>query len=169
MANFDEAFTYTVGNEGGFTNDPADAGGATNWGITIHDYSRWLGYSASVREVREMRLEVAKQIYEDFYWKPLSLFAVRHNGIATAIFDQAVNRGLGYARTLQRLLRVEADGHVGPKTIDEINKTNPADIIRAIKTEAEEFYRGLAARKPSQQRFLKGWLNRAKRLLSLVR
>lgn len=43
MSNFDDAFTYTIGNEGGYSNDPNDSGGPTNFGITIGDLSRFLG------------------------------------------------------------------------------------------------------------------------------
>ena len=31
---FDDAFTRLLGNEGGYTNNPADPGGETNWGVT---------------------------------------------------------------------------------------------------------------------------------------
>ncbi|HIA2409759.1 TPA: glycosyl hydrolase 108 family protein, partial [Burkholderia contaminans] len=34
MSSFDDAFEALMGNEGGYSNSPADPGGETMWGIT---------------------------------------------------------------------------------------------------------------------------------------
>ena len=43
MANVDSLLPYILKFEGGFVNDPADAGGATNKGVTIATW-RQVGY-----------------------------------------------------------------------------------------------------------------------------
>lgn len=36
-SNREASISKTLSYEGGYTNDPRDPGGATNWGITIYD------------------------------------------------------------------------------------------------------------------------------------
>ena len=35
MSTFDKAIEVTLAHEGGFTDDPVDTGGATNWGVSL--------------------------------------------------------------------------------------------------------------------------------------
>lgn len=163
-----KVFDHVIGREGGFVNDPADRGGATKFGITIGTYSRWLGRPASVEEVKKMPLNAAIEIYESNYWKPLGLDKVHHDGVACAIFDQGVNRGITtIARAVQKIVRTTVDGHVGPKTLAAINGYDSEELIEAIACNAEATYKAIAAKNPSQKRFLKGWLNRANHLRTL--
>ena len=170
MSNFNLAFENVLKNEGGFTNDPQDSGGATNWGITIHDLSVYLRRSASVEEVRRMSKLTARAIYKSKYWDSLSLDAVNDDGVALVIFDQGVLRGIGtIARAVQRILGVVVDGHFGPKTLAAINAADPGWLITKIEQQAEEAYREIVRRSPKNQKFLKGWINRAKRLLNWIK
>jgi lysozyme family protein len=167
---FLKAFEFVLGNEGGFTNDPADSGGPTNWGITMHDYSAWLQRPVSIDEIKQMPLDHAKRIYFQQYWCAMGLNHVINSDVACAIFDQGVNRGVRtIIRAVQGIVKVEQDGFVGPKTLAAINNfpAGPANLIEEISAQAEVAYKQIVARKPSQMVFLKGWLNRAKRLLKL--
>lgn len=42
-ANFERALSLVLKHEGGWSDDPADPGGATNLGVTIGTLSLWLG------------------------------------------------------------------------------------------------------------------------------
>jgi lysozyme family protein len=44
MADFDEAYLITIGIEGGYDNDPEDAGGETYKGISRKYYPDWRGW-----------------------------------------------------------------------------------------------------------------------------
>jgi len=174
MSNFDLAFKFTVGNEGGYSNDTYDSGGPTNWGITQHDLSVSLGRPASVQDVKNMSQATAKGIYLARYWLPLALDKVEDTGIATCMFDIGVVRGIGvpphYAQKIcnDRGAGLVPDGHIGPLTLAAINACPQAVFIRDFSTMTAQGFRNIAANNPTQEKFLRGWLNRAVRLLTLV-
>lgn len=165
---FDAAFNYTLGNEGGYTNDAHDAGGPTNWGITIHDLSRYYGRPATAAEVQNMSQDLAKAIYQHWYWNVLNLDSVKSQGVAMAMFDQGVLRGTSaIARVTQSLTQQVVDGIIGPKTLAAINAHDPRLLIQQIEAQAEQAFYTIVNAHPDQKKFLRGWLNRAKRLMSL--
>ena len=54
-------------SEGGYSNDPRDPGGPTNWGITLADARvHWKPDAAA--DVRTMPRSVAEAIYKAEYW-----------------------------------------------------------------------------------------------------
>lgn len=166
---FDFAFNFVLGNEGGYSNHPADRGGPTNWGIIQSRYSEYLGRPASVADVKAMTKDTAKAIYKRYYWNTLNLDGVNNMKVATAIFDQGVNRGTGtIARAVQKIVKVTADGEIGPKSLKAINAQDPSQLVNKIADNAEAAYRAIVAKNPSQQVFLKGWLRRAAHVRSLA-
>lgn len=111
--NFDDAFTRLLSSEGGYSNNPADPGGATNWGVT-QAVARANGYAGDMRDFTQ---DAAKVIYRRLYWG-----AVQADALPEAVrfdaFDGAVNSGVGQSvRWLQRAVGVDADGVMGPKTL----------------------------------------------------
>ena len=83
--NFDIAFNRLMGHEGGYSNNPDDPGGETNWGISKRAYPDV--------DIKNLTREDAKVIYKKDYWDkvegdylPLS--------IAFQLFDFAVNSGV---------------------------------------------------------------------------
>lgn len=174
MSAFDDAFSYTVGNEGGYTNDKNDSAGPTNWGITIHDLSVYLGRPASIQEVKDMTQETAKVIYSKNYWLPLDCDKLSSTPVAECMFDIGVVRGIGvppkYAQEIcnNHGANLLLDGHIGPLTLDAINALDPGAFIRDFSTMTEAGFRAIVAGHPSQGVFLKGWVSRARRLLTLI-
>ncbi len=172
--NFDEAFKYTIGNEGSYSNDKNDSGGPTKFGITIYDLSRYLKRPASVQEVKDMSLETAKTIYKPNYWDSMGLDHMLSPGMSICMFDIGVVRGIGvppkYAQNIcnQHGFNLSVDGHLGPLSYGALNQISSSVFIRDFSSMAESGFRAIAARNPSQNVFLKGWLNRAHRLLSLI-
>ena len=87
------------------------------------------------------------------------------------IFDLSVNLGIRAAViVLQRALRsvgktVQEDGLMGSETLLATMYSEPRCLSAAIKSEAAGYYRQIAANNPSQQKFLKGWLNRAYKVI----
>ena len=168
MSSFDRAFDYMLENEGGYGNTPGDKGGATKYGITIATLSRWRGYSVSIKEVSEMSLAEAKEIYYEWYWMANDLLDVGSDAISTALFDIGVVRGLSvpimYA---QDIVGVPHDGHNGPVTLKALNAYDPDLFIEHFALRAENGFRAIARRNPTQEKFLNGWVKRAKRLRTL--
>lgn len=150
--NFDTAFAKLLGHEGDFSNHPADPGGATRFGIT-EAVAREVGYRG---DMRDLPLELAKRIYLERYWKPISADDLPP-GIRYAVFDAAVNSGPRQAvRWLQRALGVPDDGILGPRTLTAAYAQN-ADALRArILAQRLRFMTHL----PNWQPFSRGWARR---------
>lgn len=169
MTPLETALKFVLKNEGGYTNDPHDSGGPTNWGITIHDYERYMGHPVTAKDVEEMPLEVAEDIYEAFYWTPLKLEKVSKPKLAVLLFDQAVNRGVKTAaKNIQFLLGLDQDGVVGPKTLAAINSCDEMKTGLSFIKLSQNSYVRIVVNKPSQVKFLAGWINRTHKLLDLL-
>ncbi len=146
-----------VGNfpNGGYTNDPDDAGGETKWGISKR--------ANPDLDIKNLTREEAEKRYFEKYWKPLNLENIENINIALQIFDFAVNAGINKAvKTAQRLVGVNVDGVIGPNTVAAINKMNNTFLNR-YKYARKEYYLYLVKVKPSNNKYLNGWLNRIER------
>jgi lysozyme family protein len=150
--NFDTAFGKLLGHEGDFSDHPADPGGATRFGIT-EAVAREVGYRG---DMRELPVELAKRIYLERYWKPISADDLPP-GIRYIVFDGAVNSGPGQSiKWLQRALGVVDDGKIGPKTLAAAYAQN-ADALRCrILAQRLRFMSGLA----NWPAFSRGWARR---------
>ncbi len=171
---FDDAFEYTLGDEGGYTNDRNDSGGPTNWGITIHDLSVHLGRPATTSEVKSMTKDTAKEIYSKRYWAPLDLDQIKSDAVAICMFDIGVVRGISvppkYAQQIcyAHGSHIAVDGVMGPMTIAAINQLDPATFIRDFSIKTEAGFHAIVAAHPKDADFIHGWVNRARRLLTLI-
>jgi lysozyme family protein len=82
-------------------------------------------------------------------------------GVDYAVFDFAVNAGVGRAaKFLQRSVGAVDDGVIGPSTMALVGKTTPGKLLENFTEQKEAFYNTLADKNPTQQKFLKGWMNR---------
>ena len=150
--NFDTAFSLLLGHEGDFSDHEADTGGKTRYGVT-EAVAREVGYKG---DMRELPLDLAKRIYLERYWKPISADDLPP-GIRYIVFDGAVNSGPAQsARWLQRALGVEADGVIGPKTLTAAY-AHPHETLRiGILAQRLRFMTGLA----NWPAFSRGWARR---------
>lgn len=163
--SFERALPIVLATEGGYVNDPDDAGGATNQGVTqaVYDaFRRTMGQP--VRSVRHITVDEVERIYRLRYWMagrcdrlpwPLSL----------AHFDACVNHGVGQAiRFIQRAAGTAPDGLWGPMTESAIRLATPAVLFGAMLLERLRFYDRLVDMKPTQVKFFRGWVKRVLRL-----
>lgn len=142
-ATYDGALKRLLAHEGGYTNHPSDPGGPTNFGITIHDYRRYLKAGATAADVRAMRLGEATAIYRSKYWD-----AVRGDdlpaGVDYAVFDYGVNSGVGRAvKVLQRLLGLADDGRMSDAVVAAVGRHSAADLIGRMCDERMAFLKRL--------------------------
>ena len=160
---FEKAFEYVIQNEGGYVFDKNDPGGETKFGITKRSYP--------ALNIKDLTLEDAKKIYYRDFWQKGKFEEISDDLIAMQVFDLSVNLGIRSAViVLQRALRsvgktVQEDGLMGPETLLATMYSEPRSLLAAIKSEAAGYYRQIAAKNPSQQKFLKGWLNRAYKVI----
>ena len=168
-ADIEDALVFTLKNEGGYTNHPLDKGGPTNKGITIHRLSEFLGRKATTEDVKNLDYERIKLIYKQYYWDVMNLDKVLEQSIATVLFDMGVLCGTGTAaRLCQEVLGVEQTKKMDAVTLDAINATTDEKFILEFAKRNIQRFEDIVRTKPSQKVFLKGWTNRANRLLSLI-
>lgn len=149
--------------EGGFVNDPDDAGGATNKGITLATFRRYYGENKTVADLKAITTEEAEKIYKDLFWDKCKADKIESQSVAELLVDYAVNSGVKTAaKKIQILVNVEADGAIGPKTLQAINEKKAEVLFNELHDVRVAYYKAIVAKKPSQQKFLKGWLNRLK-------
>lgn len=164
----------TLSTEGGYANDPLDAGGETKWGITAAR-ARAAGYTGPMRQ---MPRQAAIEIYKLFYWRQPG-FDVVHAvdaPIGLLLLDLGVNFGQAVAgRFLQRALNVlnlngtlypdlVADGACGAMTISALKgfcaargKEGRRVLLGMIRAQGSVRYVEIAEAKPTQERFEWGW------------
>src|SRR5438067_1433767 len=110
---YDESLRRLLADEGGYTNDPQDPGGPTNFGITIFDYRKYLNANGTADDVRNMKKADAQKIYREKYWNALNCDLLPA-GVDYVTFDYGVNSGAGRAgKVLRRVLDLpDNDWHV---------------------------------------------------------
>lgn len=166
---FDAALRYVLVDEGmTYENVPGDAGGPTKYGITIGDLDIYYGRHASIEEVKNMTLDTAKEIYRRNYWDPMHLSQIEDPRVAIALFDIGVVCGIGTAaRLAQTACRITLTGKIDAGTLAAINGMTRVGFITQFEQLTEERFEAIAAAHSNDVKFLKGWLNRSKRLLTL--
>lgn len=163
--SLDQALAFTLKEEGGWTDNPHDHGGATNHGITQTTYDLFRDrIHEGHQSVQYITDAEVRAIYEDMYWTPAKCF-IMHNPLAVAHFDWAVNHGIsGAIKTLQAALGVTADGIWGHKSATALAVSDPVETTQTYNTLRREWYRNRCESHPDQAVFLKGWLGRVDRL-----
>jgi lysozyme family protein len=175
--SIDQIIEDVLRAEGGYVNDPKDAGGETNWGITIAT-ARAAGYSGAMRDLPR---ETAKGIYRRRYVEAPGFGAIigMSPAIAAELVDTGVNMGPAVAaRFLQRTLNalnrngrdwpdIAVDGIVGPGThraLKQALAARGADgervILRALNALQGARYIELAEGRQANERFVFGWLDK---------
>jgi lysozyme family protein len=102
-SSFPRALSHVLAHEGGFVNHPADPGGATNLGVTRAALSAWRGRPAAIADVRALTRAEAAALYRARYWDAIGGDSLPA-GLDLAVFDLAVNSGVGRARRMLKAL-----------------------------------------------------------------
>lgn len=89
---FDRAFDMVIGAEGGYSDDPKDPGGETNFGISKRAYPNV--------DIKGLTLAAAKEIYFRDYWVPADCGYIVDEPMAILVFDCAVNQGVSRAKQI---------------------------------------------------------------------
>lgn len=135
MDAFDFAFERTLGHEGGYSNDPDDKGGRTNFGVTEAAFKDAFNRMviSGVTDIKDLTIAQARAIYKTDYWHKIHLGSINNWNIAAEIFDTAVNSGRMKAVLLAQMAldylgeTLDIDGVMGPQTIGLLNKWGAKD------------------------------------------
>jgi hypothetical protein len=142
---FRQALGFVRKAEGGYANNPADKGGATNLGITQGTYNSWRkSNKLPSKDVKDITEGEATAIYKKNYWDASGAgkLAKTNPALAQVHFDTAVNMGVGRASQLLKM-----------------SGQDPNKYLAIRQQKYNEF-----AQNPSQKQFLEGWTNRNENL-----
>jgi lysozyme family protein len=139
MNKIDKALEFVLQWEGGYVNDPDDAGGETKYGIAKRFFPHL--------DIKNLTMEQAKEIYDSQYWTRAGCPWMDSEALAIAAFDTAVNCGVGFTKTALEKAENDLDKFL------ELRKQRYFDII---------------TRNPVNRKFRRGWANRVNSLAELV-
>jgi lysozyme family protein len=152
VSAFEAAFAALMNNEGGYSNNPADPGGETMWGITAA-VARRHGYTSAMRDLPQATAAV---IAHAEYWVPAGCDKLGTR-LAGQVFDGAYNSGVGQSvRWLQQAADSVVDGAFGPKTAQACNALGEDTLIARYNAYRLRFLTQLS----TWPTFGRGWANR---------
>lgn len=163
--NFSECLDFVLAREGRYVDDPDDRGGATNFGITQRAYDAWRKkHRLGVQHVKDITQKEVEAVYKEGYWD-----TIRGDNLPSPLnlvmFDSAVQHSPHRAAVLlQELIGVEADGAIGPKSLQELTTATQAvgvaPIVYFYLIKRKLFYAQIIKNDPTQAKFKNGWSNR---------
>ena len=164
MADIKKLIPFLLKWEGGFVNDPVDLGGATNKGITIKTFISYRkainGPPPIVKDLKNISDEEWTSVLKMFFWDKWKADDIKSQSLANILVDWVWASGMYGIKIPQRMLGVQQDGVVGPKTIEALNKEIPYIFWLSLVEERKDFVDNIVKNNPSQIRFKQGWLNR---------
>jgi lysozyme family protein len=179
MKTIDVLIDELIKREGGYSNNPNDSGGPTNFGVTQHQ-ARAYGYNGDMQSLPRSK---AAEIYKSIYWSDphFDQVAARFPQVGEELFDTGVNMGpQRAAKMLQRALNVlnrgtleypnlGVDGALGKMTMYALDHfkakrggaASEAVLLRLLNAQQAVRYMEIAEANPTQEEFMYGWvLNR---------
>ncbi len=182
MADFNEAFDITMGHEGGYTNDPDDAGGETYRGIARNYHPSWSGWNIiddTKPNIDNARMDPhVREFYEASYWDVNALDYFDDQDVANEMFDTGVNMGTGRAgKFLQECLNylnrngslfgdLVVDGKIGQASLaglNEIESHGDCEILLIMLNVCQgRHYMEYMTKSPTQEKYARGWFKRVK-------
>lgn len=178
MSNLNVALKFMLPFEGGFSNDPVDPGGATNYGISLR-YARTLHPEIDLDKDGDGDVDVddmsllserdAMEIYTREIWLPYRYDELTNSDVAARVFDAAVNMGPKQAgRCIQRAVNccygeelLAVDGILGDESIKQINMLPSSILLPPFKADRWAVYRWVMEKSPALKKFRNGWTRRA--------
>jgi len=163
MSCADDAIQKTLDNEGKDLVENDDGRGPSKWGITWKTAQVFFTQD----DIRNLTREQAAAWYRANIWDHYQLDRILDCGVASKVFDLAVNIGPGTAfGQLQRCLNafmganLTVDGILGPATISEINTADPNLLLADYKQTVLLYYDLLVRKNPALASDLPGWTAR---------
>lgn len=169
MADFEKAIETVLAKEGGYVNDPADAGGETNFGISKRRYPEV--------DIKSLTREQAIALYRRDFWNP-AYDKIESQPVATKILELTLHLRHGDqrpyyetdmvgVRLVQQALRalgdreIAIDGRYGPQTLQSVRLESPGALLAAIRVQQCRHYLAIVDAAPAQKQFFVGWIRRA--------
>lgn len=156
MSRASKCIPRILKHEGGFVNHPDDPGGATNLGVTLASFRRYVKPRGTVEDLKRLTVEQATVVYKRQYWDKV-LADELPTGVDYAVADFAVNSGPSRAaRYLQAVVGATQDGRVGPQTLAAVRSHGSRAVVNQLCDKRMSFLRGLR----HWSTFGRGWTRR---------
>jgi lysozyme family protein len=161
----------TLINEGGYNNDPTDAGGETYRGISRVNHPDWLGWDIvdgyknhpdfpHVLDSDQKLQDLVVSEYREGYWKP-NYSQITNQLLADKISDLGVLFGVGTTiKVLQIVLDLTPDGAFGPVSLEKLNEAEPVSCLEAFKSGMVTHCIEVVKNNPNDRRYFSGWVRR---------
>ena len=164
MADFLRHIEPLIRKEGGYklSQHPDDRGGRTYAGISQRSNPNWRGWEllekgAPFEEIHD----ATHELYREDYWDPISGDDLLKDDTAEIMFSCAVLSGPRRSVILaQQAVSVRRDGVMGPVTLKAVNEMSVELFECRFALARINRFREICNRDPSQDAFLRGWLNR---------
>ncbi len=167
MADARKLMPFVLRWEGGYVDDPRDAGGATNKGVTLKTYTdyrkeKYPGQPAPTKDdLKRITDDEWLEIFKLRYWDRWRADEIADQSVADMVVDWTWCSGVHGIKNPQKTLGVAADGIVGRNTIGAVNRhPSPRELFGLIKRSRLDFIDRICASNPKNRAFRKGWLNR---------
>lgn len=153
--NFARSLSLVLRSEGGWSDNPADNGGATMKGVTLANFRRYVKPDGTKADLRAISDDQVATVYRKFYWDTVSGDQLP-DGVDYAVLDFGVNSGP--ERSVKYLqaacgVGVIQDGKIGPATLAAVRAKSADDLINTICDARLKFLERL----PTWPTFGRGW------------
>ncbi len=157
VAQLDKLFPIILKWEGGYVNDPADSGGRTKYGVTENTWKMYGGK----KDIADITTEDAKAVMKKLFWDKCKGDEIKNQSVANIVVDWFWGSGYAGIRRLQTTLGIKSDGIFGRETLNALNSSpNQKELFNKIWKAREQYLYDIVVKRPTNKRFLKGWLNR---------
>lgn len=165
---------FILSFEGGYVNDPADRGGATNMGVTfgtLRKYREKKGLPApSMGTLRNLTREEWTDILRTRFWDLAGCPLIEDAGLCAMLCDFAWHSGpaqaglalqLAYRDAFPSAPALALDGVVGKNTAAAVNSVpDRRAFFERYRDRRLGFLRSIVIQRPSQRKYEKGWVRR---------
>lgn len=160
MADYKQMVPWIKKWEGGWANDPDDAGGCTMMGITIVAYQKYFGRDKTCSDLRNITNDEWTYIFTKGYWDRMKADYIASQAVAEICVQMCWGSGPATAiKKIQKLLGCKQDGIVGPITLRLLNSEDEITMFNKLYDMRKAWLEAIA-KKGNNKKFLRGWLNR---------
>lgn len=169
MADFYQFLPIVLRNEGGWTDNPKDPGGATNKGITFSTFKSYatslLGVTPTLTNLKNLTDDQAGKIYKVEYWDNIFGDEIQYQNLANIFCDFHVNAGFHAIGIFVKTLNSLGSNHsptakLTRKVMDSLNDHDSTRVYMEYKSNRISYYRQLVQEHPVLRVFLNGWIAR---------